>query len=285
MGTDITGQHHQQPSPSNLIRTIPSRMAYKRDSGVELDDDGWPYAEFVPQCKTTWTDQDGPLGLWDVRTLQSPGPFTWQLERDLYWYTAWLQTANREEKCTAEANLSPQSPKLTSNNVLNDSWTLKSMGEESRHVTFGSTSRSCTEINHPLCPYRELNAFQNHAKPVPDNQSHNEPYPLYPVYFHEPSRQYSLSEEQVFATFPLAGCECLFEIKSNKDGGSIGDKWISWGKRWKPRLGADREKTLVKACSYIYNTEMTRPDRFFSWEEKPVEVESSKPEPLIQVEQ
>ena len=275
MGTDITGQHHQQPSPSNLIRTIPSRMAYKRDSGVGLNDDGWPYAEFVPQRKTTWTDQDGPLGLWDLRTLQSPGPFTWQLERDLYWYTAWLQRANQEEKCTAEANFSPQSPKSTSNNVPSDSWTLKSMGEESRHVTFGSTSRSCTEINHPLCPYRELNAFQYHAKPVPYTQSHYEPYPLYPVYFQVPSRQYSLSEEQVFATFPLAGCECMFEIKSNKDGRSIGDKWISWGNRRKPHLRVDRERTLFKACSYIYNTEMNRPDRFFSWEEKSVEVDCS----------
>jgi hypothetical protein len=131
---------------------------------------------------------------------------------------------------------------------------------------------------------RELNAFQYHAKPVPYNQPHYEPYPLYPLYFQVPSRQYSLGEEQVFATFPLAGCECMFEIKSNKDGRSIGDKWSSWGDRWKPRLRADKEKTLVNACSYIYNTEMTRPDRFFSWEEKPVEVESSKSEPLIQVE-
>jgi hypothetical protein len=76
----------------------------------------------------------------------------------------------------------------------------------------------------------------------------------------------------------------MFEIKSNKEGRSIGDKWISLGHRRKPHLRADRERTLFKACSVIYNTEMTRPDRFFSWEEKPVEVESSKLEPLIQVE-
>jgi hypothetical protein len=259
-------------------------MDYKRDSGVELNDNGWPYADFVPQGKTTWTDQDGPLDLSDVRTLQSPGPFTWQLERDLYWYTAWLQTAKRQEKSTAEKNFSPQSPESTSNNVPFDSGALKSIGEESTHVTFGSTFSSCTEISHPLCPYRELDAFQYHAKPVPYDQPYHEPYPLYPVYFQAPSRQYSLSEEKVYATFPLAGDEGTFEIKNNKDGSSIGDKWISWGNRRKPYLRADREDTLFKACSYIYNTEMTRPDRFFSWEEKPVEVESSKLEPLIQVE-
>jgi hypothetical protein len=255
-------------------------MANKRDSGVELNDDGWPCAEFVPQRDTTWADQDGPLDLSDVRTLQSPGPFTWQLERHLYWYTAWLQKAKRQEKSTAEDNFSPHSKKSTSIKGPIDLRTLKSIGI----FPFGYTTKSCTEINHPLCPYRELKPFGYHTKPVPYDQPYYEPYPLYPVYFQAPSRQYPLAEEKVYATFPLAGDEGTFEIKSNKDGSSIGDNWIDWGKRRKPHLNLDKERTLFKACSYIYNTEMTRPDRFFSWEEKMVKVESSELEPLIQVE-
>jgi hypothetical protein len=104
------------------------------------------------------------------------------------------------------------------------------------------------------------------------------------VYFEPPSRRYPLAEEKVYATFPLAGDEGTFEIKSNKDGGSIGDKWIDWGKLRKPHLNLDKQSKLFKACSYIYNAEMARPDRFFSWEEKPVEVESFELEHLIQVE-
>jgi hypothetical protein len=176
----------------------------------------------------------------------------------------------------AEANFSTQRPKSTSNNVAFDSRKLNSIAEDFRHVTFSSrTFRGCTETNHPLCPYQELNPFQYHAKPVPENWPHlgsHEPYPLYPMYFQVPSRYYSLGEEQVYATFPWSGCDGVYEIKSNIDGESVGDTWTGPQKRFRR---VKREEALVQACSYIYNAEMTRPDRFFSWEEKPVKVDSS----------